>query len=420
MTTRTDGGAAGTPASRSGAGRRPAVLPDRELWSAVPADVARRLRPGLPELADQVIEEIQQRIPEYSRPANEVYIRAIRVAVDEALHRFLDRIENPSAPWDPELFRSIGRGEAAEGRNLEPYQTAMRLGARVAWRRLTEWSEQLRLSPQTLYDLGEAIFVYMDQLADAAAEGFEEARTRAAGEIERRRRRLLDLLLSEPPASPDAVADLARAAGWRLPKTVAVVALDDQTASFRSPSLAPDVLVGLDRPHPCLLMPDPEGPGQTQMLEAGLRGWRAASGPAVPLAAAPMSLRWALELLELARRGVVRATGRGPLRCADHMATLVVFKDEDLVNALAEVRLAPLAHLRPSQQDRLAETLLAWLRHGRGAGEVAARLHVHPQTVRYRLRQLEELYGDQLADPDIRFELEIVLRARQAAAVTPT
>ncbi|GAA3114272.1 hypothetical protein GCM10020001_036860 [Nonomuraea salmonea] len=105
----------------------------------------------------------------------------------------------------------------------------------------------------------------------------------------------------------------------------------------------------------------------------------------------------------------------GLLRCADHMATLVLFKDEELVRALAQARLAPLAHLRPAQQDRLAETLLAWLRHGRGAGEVAATLHVHPQTVRYRLRQLEELYGDQLADPDIRFELEIALRARQAA-----
>jgi DNA-binding PucR family transcriptional regulator len=132
---------------------------------------------------------------------------------------------------------------------------------------------------------------------------------------------------------------------------------------------------------------------------------------ALPISAT--SLRWAREALELSRRGVLP---RGLLRCEDHMATLVVFKDEELVSALAEVRLAPLAHLRPTQQDRLAETLLAWLRHGRGAGEVAAKLHVHPQTVRYRLRQLEELYGDQLADPDIRFELEIALRARQAVS----
>jgi DNA-binding PucR family transcriptional regulator len=175
--------------------------------------------------------------------------------------------------------------------------------------------------------------------------------------------------------------------------------------------LPPDVLAGLDRPAPCLLVPDPRGPGQAQMLEHALRGHWGAFGPAVPLAAAATSLRWAREALELSRRGILP---RGPLRCADHMATLVVFKDEELVGTLAQARLAPLADLRPAQQDRLAETLLAWLRHGRGAGEVAARLHVHPQTVRYRLRQLEELFGDQLADPDIRFELEIALRARRA------
>jgi DNA-binding PucR family transcriptional regulator len=177
------------------------------------------------------------------------------------------------------------------------------------------------------------------------------------------------------------------------------------------PPLPPDVLTGPGRALPCLLVPDPAGPGQAQMLKHALRGHRAAIGPAVPLAAAATSLRWAGEALDLSRRGVLP---RGLLRCEDHLATLVVFKDEELVSALAEVRLAPLAHLRPNQQDRLAETLLAWLRHGRGAGEVAAKLHVHPQTVRYRLRQLEELYGDQLADPDIRFELEIALRARQA------
>ncbi|GAA3256413.1 helix-turn-helix domain-containing protein [Nonomuraea helvata] len=366
------------------------------------------LRAGVGTVTEEVIEEIQTRIPEYARPSDGLYLKVIRMAVEQAIEGFLNRIENPDTPWDPEPFRMIGKGEAAEGRNLEPLQTAMRLGARVGWRRLTELAEPLGLSPQTLYDLGEAIFVYLDQLADAAAEGFEEAGARAAGEIERRRARLLDLLLSHPPAGAEAVAELAKSAGWRLPKTVACVALDDRHGM---PAPAPDVLLGLDRPVPCLLAPDPNGPGRARLLDHALRGRRAAIGPAVPLAAAATSLRWAGEALELSRRGVLP---RGTLRCEDHMATLVVFKDEELVNALAEVRLAPLAHLRPAQQDRLAETLLAWLRYGRGAGEVAARLHVHPQTVRYRLRQLEELYGDQLADPDIRFELEIALRARQA------
>ncbi|QYC45309.1 Purine catabolism regulatory protein [Nonomuraea coxensis DSM 45129] len=400
--------------------------------SRAPAGLVRTLRSGIGRVSEEVIEEIQNRIPEYARREDELYIKVLRTAVEQAIEGFLDRVENPDAAWDPEPFRMVGKGEAAEGRNLEPLQTALRLGARVGWRRLTEIADPLGLSPQCLYDLGETIFVYLDQLADAAAEGFEEARARAAGEIERRRGRLLDLLLSQPAASPDAIADLAKAAGWRLPRTVACVALDDlpgggvpggsgpggsgpaqarRGAAYRMPALPPDVLAGLERTTPCLLVPDPSGPGQAQMLEHGLRGYWGAIGPAVPLAAAATSLRWAREALELSRRGVLP---RGLPRCEEHMATLVVFKDEELVNALAEARLAPLAHLRPAQQDRLAETLLAWLRHGRGAGEVAARLHVHPQTVRYRLRQLEELYGDQLADPDVRFELEIALRARQA------
>jgi DNA-binding PucR family transcriptional regulator len=44
---------------------------------------------------------------------------------------------------------------------------------------------------------------------------------------------------------------------------------------------------------------------------------------------------------------------------------------------------------------------------------VAVSVHVHPQTVRYRLRQVDDLFGDQLRDPDRRFELEIALRVRQ-------
>ena len=41
------------------------------------------------------------------------------------------------------------------------------------------------------------------------------------------------------------------------------------------------------------------------------------------------------------------------------------------------------------------------------------RLHIHPQTARYRLRQLQLLFGDALHEPDARFELEIALRAER-------
>jgi PucR-like helix-turn-helix protein len=43
--------------------------------------------------------------------------------------------------------------------------------------------------------------------------------------------------------------------------------------------------------------------------------------------------------------------------------------------------------------------------------EIPARLDVHPQTVRYRIHQLQQLFGDKLTDPDTRLTMELALRA---------
>jgi DNA-binding PucR family transcriptional regulator len=102
----------------------------------------------------------------------------------------------------------------------------------------------------------------------------------------------------------------------------------------------------------------------------------------------------------------------GIVWCDDHLPTLVLLADEDLVAVLSRQALAPLRGLRPDQADRLGRTLLAWLESADDANAAARRLHVHPQTIRYRLRQLSELFGDALGDPDARFGLLLALRAR--------
>ena len=79
------------------------------------------------------------------------------------------------------------------------------------------------------------------------------------------------------------------------------------------------------------------------------------------------------------------------------------------------MRLGPLTALAPRSRERLESTLLAYLRHRGNGPRMAFDLHVHPQTVRYRLARLRELLGAALDDPEARFELEVVLRARRAA-----
>ncbi|MFB4305217.1 helix-turn-helix domain-containing protein [Actinomadura sp. GTD37] len=385
-------------------------------WVDLPRELADHMRPHLDEVADDMIQEIQTRVREYDRPGDGSYSGTLRLAVERVLHYFVDRVADPAHDPAPvtDFFRAIGRGEAGEGRSLDAMQTAMRVGGMVAWRRMTEGAELLQVSPRTLGAVGEVLMEFQDELAHAAAEGFSQAKAAVAGEMQRRRKRLLDLLFADPPAAQEAIADLAAAAHWPVPRTVAAVALG-RHQDTRQPAFPPDVLADLTRRTPSLIIPDPDGPGRAKLVDRALAGTLAVVGPTVPLMEAARSIQWARKTLHLVQRGVIEAES-GVIRSVEHMSTLILFQDEGLITSLADLRLAPLAHLRPSQQDRLAETLLAWLQSGRNANEVAMRLHVHPQTVRYRLRQLEELFGDQLLDPDLRFDLEIVLRARALLA----
>jgi hypothetical protein len=382
----------------------------------VPSEAVELMLPELECVAEEMIEAIQRGVPEYARPLDDAYRDTVCRAVTHAVGQFAERIANPAAPRKrtAEMFREIGRIEAAEGRNLEPLQMALRLGARVGWRSLCAKALDEWLDADVLARVGEAIFLYLDELAGACAEGFASARAEVAGELERRRRRLLNLVVADPPASPDAIADLARAARWTLSRRVAVVALQHQDNDYFGPlpTLSPDVIMDASRDVLCLLVPDPDGPGRAQMIERGLRGWTGAIGPAVPLARASRSLRWARQALALNQRGIPFWPER-VVRCADHLATLVIFADEELAQALSAARLVPFQELRPPQRDTLAETLLSWLQNGGNAKAVARQLHIHPQTARYRLRQLQSLFGETLDDPDSRFELEIALRARR-------
>jgi sugar diacid utilization regulator len=175
------------------------------------------------------------------------------------------------------------------------------------------------------------------------------------------------------------------------------------------PLLGPEILAAFDHVPPCLIVPDPDGRAQIRALVNGLTRQHAAVGLPVAPKDAGKSLQWAVRAVDLARKGHIPR--RHIIWCGDHLAELAVFQDEALLSALAERRLAPLDGLREDKRHLLAETLLAWLTYNMNANEVAAHLHVHPQTVRHRLRQLTDLFGDRMRDPRLRFELEIALRA---------
>jgi len=358
-----------------------------------------------------MVAKILVSVAEYARPGDGSYARAVRRGAEEAASQFVERIADPGAPWDQaaDVFRRLGRAEAGEGRSLEALQSALRAGARVALRWLTDASRWMDTPLETLGLLAEALFIFLDEIAAWSADGYAQAQTQAADEAHGRRRRLLGLLLAEPQAAAEAVSEMARLAQWRQPRLVSVVVLADHPSGGRVPALPSEVLQGLDRVPPVLIVPDPYGPGRRDMLDRGLHGFRGAVGPPTGPRDAAKSMRWAREALGLAEQGVFG--DYSIVHCDDHLTDMVLRRGGDLLDRLEARRLAPLKNMAPGRRDMLAQTLLAYLETGKSSS-VASRLFIHPQTARYRLHKLQDLFGDELENPDARFELALVLRAR--------
>lgn len=369
-------------------------------------------RPELPAMTTEGVAAIEKAIPEYVRPHDPRYAEVMRLSMDIALGHWFDMVADPAVDSRETLafFREIGVGEAREGRSMEAWQSAARVGTRAAIDHITRRNAErgFELPGTVVGQITTSVLTYIDFLAEAVAAGHAEAGAREVGEFQGRRRRMLELLLEGGERALKEVRELAVKTGWTVPQTVAVVALHERDGGpARRPALPSEVLVGLHLAEPCLVVPDPDGPGRRRMLEHGLGEWYAAAGPPVPPAEAARSREWARRALDLVRRGLL--PGEGVLVADEHVPSLAIVPHADLVGRVAARRLGPLLHLRPRQRRVLAETLLACLESGFNATEVAQRLHMHAQTIRYRVRQLEGLLGESIYDPAGRLELHLAL-----------
>jgi hypothetical protein len=379
----------------------------------LPPALGAALRPVLPELADATIAAIGREVPDYARPLEGPFGRVLRIGVERALERFVDQIERPEAhdATSREIYVALGRGEMRGGRSLDALLAAYRIGARLSWERFVAAGEAAGHEPATLYRLASSIFSYIDAISAESIEGYAQERAAAEGERQGRRRALA-LLLARDDVSSDEVLELARHAGWARPATlaglVAGVADPDRLAS----RLRGDAIAAADRSGATCIafVPDPDAPGRRAQLEAALRDTAAALGPTVPLGRAAHSLARARAAQALVGDGLLATAG---LAVADeHLPALLLHGgDASLAADLATRALAPLQDLRAGPRARLTDTLRAWLDHPGQVQRVAGELHVHPQTVRYRVAQLRELFGERLEDAEARFELALALRA---------
>jgi hypothetical protein len=382
---------------------------DSEPWRGLRPAVADTIEPELEAATGEILETIGREVPEYARPLEGSFGRGIRTGVGEALSQFVALIRDPEAGRvGREVYVELGRGELRQGRTLDSLQSAYRIGARVAWRHFARAGRRAKLDAEVLSLLAEAIFAYIDELSADSVEGFAEAQAETEDRRRRRQQELAALLLRDPPADPADLSVAAAAAGWKLPRRVAALACaaaDLVHIAHRVP--AGSLVAELDETG-CVLLVDPDGPGRAVEIENAVAAAPVALGPAGEPARLPESWSLAKACLLAAEAGALPSEGL--VRAEDHLAELLLFEGSALVGRIATQRLAPFEELTDKARERMRETALAYVRHRGNSVEMAAALHLHPQTVRYRIARLRELLGDQLDDPDARFELEIALR----------
>jgi hypothetical protein len=392
-----------------------------EPWRALPAEVAELIEPELETTTDEILATIAREVPDYARPLEGSFGHGVRTGVSEALRQFVELVRSPSGDRGPgrEVYAALGAGELREGRTLDALQSAYRVGARVAWRRLAAAATRAGVEPEVLSLLAESIFAYIEELSADSVEGYAEARSRLEGERRRRRRELVTLLVRNPAAAEADLRAVAEAAGWRVPRTAAALACDEERLERLAARLPTDAVTAALDGIGCAIIPDPDGPGRRAETDLAVEGAkvRAVLGPTGPLGALAGSWSLARATLRAVDAGAIEAPAL--VRVEDALTEVLLFENGALVERLAARRLGPLDALTPKARRRMEETALAYVQQQGNAAAMARALGLHAQTARYRLSRLRELLGDALDDPDGRFELELALRARLRGEAAP-
>ncbi|WP_327091278.1 helix-turn-helix domain-containing protein [Nonomuraea sp. NBC_01738] len=368
----------------------------------------------MPSIVDEVLIAISDAIPELAHRTTGAHGQLLKRGVERILSSFIQRVADPNASFEARdaVCRQLGRFEAREGRSLDSLQAAYRLGLRLVWRRSVEVGNRHGIDPALVATMGDSIIAFIGELAEQSVRGHREEQARANRDLHERRARLLRHILD----GGGAVSERAARAAWTPPEEITLVLMRPGEPPAER-GVDADILADWEGAEPCLLIPGPLDRDRLNRLSPALADRPAVVSVTVPLADAPSAMRWARRVLTLADEGVIDADPL--LRCEDHLVTLWLLADQELTNQIARREFVALGSFTDVRRERLLETLGVWLATRGTAADIGHRLNVHPQTVRYRMRQLESALGDALAEPDRRFAIDLVLRARSVRQAYP-
>lgn len=296
----------------------------------------------------------------------------------------------PDEDFDP--LREWARARAGDGIRLEDLLRSFGIAHQLGWRLLRSHAREDEA--QVLLELVGPLAEYVDHVCAIVTETYLAERELLVSEEERRTRSLLERLCSDSPLDSAeselaerlgvpvdrAYAPFAIAVSARPPRSHAALAARLRRSGWRLAVTQGDCVVGLSW-QPLELVDLGEGP-QTVL--------------AIAEPTARATLGDALEEVALLAEYARGAGLYGRLRASDHLLEILLARSPGLARRLREKLLGPLDE---ADQRELANTLRTLIRCRLDRTAASAALHIHRNTLAYRLRRIEEITGVDLGSP---------------------
>jgi hypothetical protein len=333
-------------------------------------------------IVDELVDVARSRSPDVARLPVAENRRHITVLLAAGLASF-GRRGDPSARDFAEAT-SLGADRAAQGIPLSGLLSGVQAGRTRALEIAIERGRAADIPDDVLLEVLLELDRYTAALERHVIDGYRDAeRERARNQGELRSRLLRQLLLGvEPEVAPEDLARWGLSPEGRYHCVVSDVATPTLLRSMEHQLTACGGVFGTVEGRLAGLSPRLPVPDTIDATVLVL------TAPACPLPQVPTVYELCVTALRADAR-TVHAGVRSVLDLAGETALAAQPLLADLLSA------ALLGQLKPADDfhRELASTALVYLDHGQRLDHTAAALHVHPNTVRYRLRRLHEITG---------------------------
>ena len=402
-----------TPASPRQAPLPQAPPPAAQAAPAVAA-IGARLLDRVDVMAAELTEVIRAAEPFYR--TGTVPVEDLRASVRDNLVHILSQLSGRPMPG-LEPPRATGRRRAEQGVPLPVVLHAYRVAGKFIWAAVLAEAVGDPTATTELLQAGSELWLIIDMHSGSITEAYRDTvAERAMGDVQTRNA-MLDVLLRGDAGDGSRLWESA--ATLRLPHqgTFVVVAagpprpgieaVPKAEQSLRGHGLQSSWRVEIDA-HLGVVVLTPRAGIEalcTHLVELAA-GPVGVSAPYVGLDRTPAALRQARLALAAA------APGAGKLiRYERAPVQILLASAPDAASAVAHAILGPVLDLPAAERDTLLSTLRTWFEEHGATSAAAARLFVHRNTVRYRLRRIEDLTGRSLAQPTGVAELHLALEA---------